>query len=230
MKAGVTKDLLQTVMDSKRNHKAKQIVGLLSGNTKILSVPEDSVTQWEMFYEEVIGFKVDLSKIKVKNNKSGFSQPIIIAKDTSYLDVSKLCDQLLAGKETLNSCRIENIERSKNRRTSDETYVVYIRDDFSLKSFRGMSREEVSSQSEFSTTMLEYLILKLFYWWFTNGKLLDCNETRCEVLCLATEHTDYPNESIWYFDGIMNRKNGFGYCGYSHNVTLSRYFYREISY
>ncbi len=145
-----------------------------------LGIP-DPCREWERFYLEVWGTKVDFSQLDLPAKAEGFNWLIIMLEG---LTPNKLFDKC---KESFVSWRYtEDLNTIKSVRTADKTYAVWVRDRIEAdEENKNKSANDCEKEGLKGSTLEERLLLELFYHWRTCKHLDINNVTLCSGSCYS---------------------------------------------
>lgn len=181
-----------------------------------IQTEEEQLSEWQRFYAEVFGDN-DVRSINpdMPPEKEGFNWLIVIRKGLTMNEVLKV----MRTKFTV-SCRIgDNLDEGVpvNDRIADKDYVIRIRD-------RTEADEELKSRSAYfllkenilTLTLLERLVLDLFYFW-KNGEHLDIENL---TLCAGSRYSDGDVPNVCWSLGA--RKVCIDWCNPVNSYDLLR--------
>lgn len=160
------------------------------------------VTELQKFYWEVFGMKVDFSHVTIPDDPGGFGWVVIVAMGLTinrvwgvYKHLFNVCVEDRWGL----SDDFDKVIVFNERTPSDGSYARRFRDRVEAdKENACLLPSQLPSGGE-NITLLERLLLGLWYWWRT-GKQLDNKEGRdacIETLCAGSKYVGYdsPNQS-----------------------------------
>ena len=156
------------------------------------------IGDWTRFYREVLGIEADLANVAIPADPGGFGWPVIVLGDMN-MTMSRAWQECKARFTCWSSWGYNpNWDEvvPRNDRTSEQTYAVSFRDcveaDEELKS---LSANQLAERRVKGITLLERMLLELWYHWKT-GKHLDQNNW---TLCSGSRSADgdVPN-ACWY--------------------------------
>lgn len=135
--------------------------------------------EWQKFYQEVFGIAVDLSAVAIPDEKLGFGWVVMVADGLVLNQVWAKCKEKFPSYFYLG----DDLDKAVpvNDRTTETAYAKRFRDrveaDEELKDF---SADQLKKRHVQSITLLERLLLELWYFWKTGGQHLDIqNITLC---------------------------------------------------
>ena len=148
------------------------------------TVKNDIVASWELFYREIFGLTVDLSKLKLPPSREGFDRGIVVAGGLTLNQVYATCEKHFP----CSSCH-KDLDASipKSDRVSTETYAICVRDRIEAdEELKNLSADNLDSKKMKGETLLERMLHELKYFLET-GKHLDlenwtlCNGSRSSI-------------------------------------------------
>ncbi|MDD5340999.1 MAG: hypothetical protein PHC97_01025 [Patescibacteria group bacterium] len=146
-----------------------------------LGIPDPRL-EWERFYEEVFGIKVDLSNLVLPQKQDGFNWLLVMAEG---LIPNRLFDKF---KERFATYRYyDDLNTITSVRKTDKTYAIWLRDRIEAdEENKNLSANKCKELNINGVTLEERLLLELFYHWRTN-KHLDINNV---TLCSGSRYSD----------------------------------------
>jgi hypothetical protein len=132
--------------------------------------------EWEKFYQEIFGIKIDLSSITLPEKQDGFERLLIMAVG---LTPNRLFDKC---EERFQSWRsTDNLDAFiESARTAKRTYAIWLRDRIEADDEnQNLSANECGKLGIIGITLEERFLLELFYNWRTNKHLDVNNYTLC---------------------------------------------------
>ncbi|MBI3627750.1 MAG: hypothetical protein HY220_03355 [Candidatus Sungbacteria bacterium] len=157
----------------------REIVALvLPKKPKGTKQSEDETSEWTRFYREVFSLELDLAGLVLPQKPKGFNWLIVVAAGLTPNRAYAECEKRFSC-----WCHAEDLDeatRGRNDREPTKTYAVRLRDrveadnELNSKSANDLTREKISG-----VTLLERLILELWYHWKTGGHLDIDNVTLC---------------------------------------------------
>ncbi|MFA6447053.1 MAG: hypothetical protein WCW31_02220 [Patescibacteria group bacterium] len=168
----------------------------------VFSVPDDSVslvpvegwaTDYTRFYKEVFNLTVDFTNVKIPWDHPGFDWVVMIAQGLTMNQTWAKCTRYIHS-YTPPSQNLDSTV-TVNDRTSATAYAIRVRGrEESDEENAGFSADVLANRKvcglmnlKQNITLLEYLVLCLWYNWKTRGKLLD---TGTVTLCAGSRHED----------------------------------------
>ena len=148
---------------------------------------ETHLKEYVRFYHEVFGLKVDLASVELPPETKGFGWTVAIAKELGDKPLNTAlaaCEKLFPTGHYINEGNddpdVENI--FFNERSSKEgSYAIRVRNRIQAdKENANLSADDIESRGIPTMTLLERVVLELFYFWKT-GKHLDTR--RISTLC-----------------------------------------------
>ena len=165
-----------------------------------LGIP-DPRKEWEQFYQEVFGKKVDFSELELPGEAEGFNWLIIMMEGLTPNKLFAKCQERFASWRYT-----DDLDAIKSVRTADKTYSVWVRDRIEAdEENKNKSANDCEKEGIKAITLEERLLLELFYHWRT-GKHLDINNV---TLCSGSRDPDGDVPRV-YFNG---RKVSVHYYG-----------------
>lgn len=139
------------------------------------------LAEWERFYLDVFGIKVDLSSVKGPKPKPGFGRLIVVIPEMTPQKVFDKCQKLFTCWKYTDQSLDEVIDFSKEARSAkDGPYAVWFRDvveaDPKLKNF---SANNLAKKKISGITLTERLLYELVYFRETGEHLDIQNWTLC---------------------------------------------------
>ncbi len=151
--------------------------------------PSDWSAEWaefyqEEFYREVFGLTVDLSEVKLPPETEGFGWTLAIAKelgDKPLARVLAVCGRLFPTRSYLGDDPDQSVLANDRDPRIIGSYAISVRDRVEAdKENKDISANTVKSRNMVTMTMLERIVLELFYFWKTGNNHLDIqNWTLC---------------------------------------------------
>lgn len=144
------------------------------------NTPADGwVVELTRFYQEVLGMTVDLSGVKIPDDSGGFGWVVIVAKDLTLNRVYAKCRDLFP----CSSYYGDDLDNKvpKNDRVAQDNYARRFRNRVEAdEENKNTSASHLANQAGDNVTLLERLLLELWYHWKTGGGHLDLlNWTMC---------------------------------------------------
>ncbi len=143
-------------------------------------VPVDGwATEWQRFYSEVFGLQVDLSKVQISDDPGGFGWVVMVTKGLTLNRVYAKCRDLFP----CSSYYGDDLDTKvpKNDRVAQDNYARRFRNRVEAdEENKNTSANQLTKQAGDNITLLERLLLELWYHWKTGGGHLDLlNWTMC---------------------------------------------------
>ena len=176
--------------------------GMLSeGIRRILKREEESpdlISDWQKFYQEVFGIKVDFSNLEIPERQKGFDRLIIIAKGMTSQRLFDKCQELFSCQKWTDKSldKVVNSERTAEK----GPYAIWLRNRVEAdEELKNLSADDLKKQSIIGITLEERLIYELKYFKET-GKHLDIKSI---TLCSGSRFSDgfVPNVR-WSIDRL----------------------------
>lgn len=158
-------------------------VSILDTPPRAASVSTEPVggwaAEWTQFYREVFGMEVNLAGVVIPEGQPGFGWVVMIAQNLSLNQAWEVCKRLFP----CNSYIGDGLDRAvpTNDRTSGAAYARRFRNRVEAdKENKNMSANSLAKQAVQGITLLERIVLELWYFWKTGGGHLDLvNLTLC---------------------------------------------------
>ena len=156
--------------------------------------------RWQKFYREVFGFKSaflkrEFKKLRVPAGRDGFERLLVILKGLECNQVFDICAKRFTSSrwtDDLNSAIVEN------DREPTQIYAIWIRDRVEAdEENKNLSADDLQSRNDPGLTLLERLVLELFYHWET-GEHLDIQNI---TLCAGSRYSDDVVPSVHWRPG-----------------------------
>jgi hypothetical protein len=147
-------------------------------------VVDEKIADWVKFYHEVFGLDLDPTEIKLPAERDGFNWIIAVVKGLTNDGVFEIC-----AKRFKSWRYYDDLDKAvtQNDREPTETYVVRVRDRVGADEEHKDKSANVTTQAGIKgTTILERMLLELWYHWKT-GKHLD-KETL--TICSSSRYAD----------------------------------------
>lgn len=196
--SGVLKELFRQIDDGSVSF--LQLQALLEHRNPFESMidVEKQVKDWEIFYQEVFGMKVDFFELPIPKHQPGFDRLIIITESMIPERLFNKCKDLFPCWKWTDKNLNEIIE--SERTANNGPYAIWIRDrveaDEELKNF---SANNLKKQDIQGITLEERLLYELKFFQET-GKHLDVKNIN---LCTGSRHDDGSVPSVhWSGDKI----------------------------
>ncbi len=142
--------------------------------------------EWTRFYREVFGLHVDLSGVAIPDEKPGFGWVVMVADGLTLNRVWEKCEEKFPSCFFLLGDDLDKV-MSRNDRTAELAYARRFRDRVEAdEELKNVSANQLAERHIRSTTLLERLLLELWYFWKT-GRHLDiqnitlCAGSRCSL-------------------------------------------------
>lgn len=192
--AGEIADVLQVILDKKEFHSI-----LLQPRQALVSlIPADGwAAEYQRFYREVFSLTVDFAGVEISAKQSGFGWAMYVPKGMATNQAwAKANERFLC-----HSYIGDDLDRAvpKNDRTSIEAYAMRFRDRVEAdEENKYLSANTLAKRKTQNITLLERIILELWYHWRT-GQHLDVNNV---TLCAGSRLSDGSVPSADW-DGIQ---------------------------
>lgn len=143
------------------------------------TTPADWRQDWQKFYQEVFGLTVDFSQVELKDDPGGFGWAVFVASGLTLNGVYAKCRDRFP----CSSYYGDDLDKAvpHNDRTSATAYAKRFRNRVEAdEENKNLSANTLTKQKAQSNTLLERLLLGLWYNWRTGGGHLDLlNWTLC---------------------------------------------------
>ncbi len=143
------------------------------------TTPADWRAEMERFYQEVLCLKVDFSSVEIGDDPGGFGWVMIVAQGLTLNQVWAKCrDRFPCSSDYGDDL---DTKVPKNDRTSKTAYAKRLRNRVEAdEELKNLSANDLTKQKIQGITLLERLLLELWYHWKTGGGHLDLlNWTLC---------------------------------------------------
>lgn len=151
--------------------------------------------EWQRFYQEVFGIAVDLSSVAIPNEQPGFGWMIVVAKSITLNQVWAKCKEKFASYSYFGDNLDEVVPI--NDRNSEAAYAKRFRDRAEAdEELKNLSANQLKKRKIKSITLLERLLLELWYFWKT-GQHLDIQNI---TLCAGSQCLDGAVPNVYWFD------------------------------
>jgi len=154
--------------------------------------PDDAAhwrAEWTKFYKKVFNLDVNLSAVAIPDEREGFGWFVIALKDLTLNSVYAKGAKKYPSWKFYNDLdkSVPVNERDPNR---DGTYAIRLRDRVEAdEEFKNLSANRIAETKipPQNITLLERLLLELWYFWKTGGQHLDVQSI---TLCVASRFRD----------------------------------------
>ncbi|PIT88582.1 MAG: hypothetical protein COU29_02280 [Candidatus Magasanikbacteria bacterium CG10_big_fil_rev_8_21_14_0_10_36_32] len=141
------------------------------------------VKEWIKFYKEIFGLAINVSNIFIPPKIKGFNRPMIIAREIgdSPLEMTMVtCQRLFSYISYIGDNPDELISVTNRNPRYKGSYAIRVRDGIEAdEENKNLSADDIRSQSMITMTLLERIILELFYFWKTGQHLDNQHWTLC---------------------------------------------------
>lgn len=139
----------------------------------------DYITDWQNFYQEVFGMKVDFSKLRISEKRKDFNRLIIVAKGMTPQKLFDKCKELFLSWKWTSKSLDEAVSHS-DRTAEKESYTIWIRDRVEAdRELKNLSANALKERKLAGITLEERLLLELKYFKKTKKHLDIQNITLC---------------------------------------------------
>ncbi len=165
--AGKVADVLQVILDNPEFAKALPPSNL---------IPADGwAAEWRRFYNEVFSLEVDLADVEISPEQPGFGWVVMVAQNLTLNQVWIKCKERFRTYSYVG----DDLDATQDR-TSSGAYAKRFRNRVQAdEENRNFSANTLAEQEASSITLLERLLLELWYHWRTGEHLDDENVTLC---------------------------------------------------
>lgn len=176
-KAEEVAEWLQVVVKNENFYSFLTAPRSASANT---DTPADGwAAEWQRFYQGIFGLQVDLSKVQIVDDPGGFGWVVMVAKGLTLNRVYAKCRDLFSCSSYCGDDLDNRVP--KNDRVAGDSYARRFRNRMEAdEENKSTSANQLASQEGDDITLLERLLLELWYHWKTGGGHLDLvNWTIC---------------------------------------------------
>lgn len=175
----ITLEQAQAWIRLKKTTQRGKLRKLFIGDTKSATWANEHVR----FYQEVFGLKVDLSKVKLPPETKGFGWTVAIAKELGDKPLAKAlaaCEKLFPTYSYLGDNPDKSVPTNDRDPRRDGSYAIRVRDrEEADEELKDMSANDIKSRGLATMTLLERIVLELFYFWKFKNHLDIKNWTLC---------------------------------------------------
>lgn len=158
-----------------------------------------SAHEWTEFYRKVFGFKANLSGVAIPPEEPGFGWVVMVPKGLTLNLVWAKCKELFPTYSYLG----DDLDKAvtKNDRTSQTAYAKRFRDRVEAdEELKNLSANQIAEKKIQGITLLERLLLELWYFFQTGGGHLDLQNI---TLCAGSRNFDgLVPYVLWDGDGL----------------------------
>ena len=167
----------------------------LRGNIEVTEL----LTEWERFYLDTFGIKVDLSSVKVPKHQAGFDRLIVVIPETTPQKVFDKCQGLFSCWKYTDKSLDEVINFSfQARLVEDASYAIWLRDRVEAdEELKNLSANTLAERNISGIKLEERLIYELKYFDET-GKHLDLKNY---TLCSGSRFHDGDVPGVYWSSG-----------------------------
>jgi len=172
------------------------------------------ITDWQNFYNDVFGIKVDFSDLQIPNKQSGFDRLIVVAKGmTTQLFYDKCKELFTCWKWT--DKNLDKVVESE-RTAKNSAYAIWIKNKVEAdKELKNLSADDLKQKNITGITLEERLIYELKYFKETGSHLDFKNIT----LCTGSRCSGCVPDVVWRLDVF---RVGWSSSGYRDGLLRSR--------
>lgn len=194
--ASVMKMVVDSVRDPEQVHRYLQrivdtqdFISILyqPSSASVDTTPKDGwASEWTRFYHEVFGLTVDWEGIKLSDDQPGFGWTVYVASGITQNRVWAKCRDMFP----CNSYFGDDLDRvvPTNARTSSSAYAKRFRNRVSAdEELKNMSANDLAKREIKGITVLERMLMELWYHWKTGGGHLDLVTV---TLCAGSRNAD----------------------------------------
>lgn len=149
------------------------------------ATPDSKIGEWQRFYQDVFGWDKDFSNLQIPPERDGFGWLVIVAEG---LTLNRVFDKCTKRMKTW--AWADDLDKAvpKNDREAKTDYAVWVRDRVEAdEELKNLSANQLAEKGIPGITLLERLILELFYFWKSRGKHLDLKNV---TLCAGSRYSD----------------------------------------
>ncbi len=143
------------------------------------TTPADWRQEWQKFYQEVFGLTTDLSGVELKDGPGGFGWAVFVAQGITLNQAYAKCRDRFPSSSTYG----DDLDKAvpENERTAATAYAKRFRNRVEAdEENKNLSANTLTKEKIQGNTLLERLLLELWYNWRTGGGHLDLlNWTLC---------------------------------------------------
>ncbi len=171
-----------------------------SAPVKAILARDKWLERWQNFYRLVFGIKsstlrAEFKKLRVPLRRAGFYRLVVVLKGLDCNQVFGICAKSFPSwrwTEDLNGAIVHN------DREPTQNYAIWIRDRVEAdEENKNLSADDLQSRDHLGMTLLERLLLELFYHWET-GRHLDIENW---TLCAGSRYSDGRVPFVLYASG-----------------------------
>lgn len=160
------------------NRTPKQLELFLKGQNPFAADSPTSVYDWQRFYTKFFGTAFDFSDVKIPGKQPGFDWLIVVAKGFTPNKVFEVCQKHFPCWRYRND--LDKETEGRNDRESKEHYAIWVRSRQEAdEELKNLSAEDLKEKGVKGITLLERLLLELWYWKETSEHLDVKNITLC---------------------------------------------------
>ncbi len=179
----------------------------------------EQLTDWRHFYREVFSF-TDTESINptLPLETTGFNWLVVVRKG---LTLNKVLE-VMCTKFNVYSYIGDDLDKGvpTNDRTADNDYTISVRDCVEAdEENKKLSANQIKEKRTISMTLLERLLLELFYFWETGGQHLDIRNV---TLCSGSRYSGGGVPSVCWDSDSSKVSIGWYHTGYSDGDLRAR--------
>ena len=149
------------------------------------TTPDTKAGEWQEFYQDVFGWDTDFSNLQIPPERDGFGWLIVVTKG---LTINLVFDKLTERTKTWRYTNDLDKAVTENDREPNTDYCLWIRDRVEAdEKNKNLSANQLKAKGIPGITLLERLILELFYFWKSRGQHLDLKNI---TLCAGSRLSD----------------------------------------
>ena len=166
-------------------------------SAQINTTPADWRQEWQKFYQEVFGLTTDLSDVELKDDPGGFGWAVFVAQGLTLNQAYAKCRDRFP----CSSVYGDGLDKAvpQNDRTSVTSYTKRFRNRVEAdEENKNLSANDLAKQKIQGNTLLERLLLGLWYHWRTGGGQLDLLNW---ALCCGSRYRDGGAPCVGWGEG-----------------------------
>ncbi|MDP3727241.1 MAG: hypothetical protein Q8R35_01225 [bacterium] len=192
-----------TDLDLVKPDELRRFITARAAELRGASQPTPNPLEWIKFYREVFGIELDFTGVHIPAARPGFNWPIVVVEgmtaNRAYDECAKRFPSWRSTKD------LDEAVAGRNDRDPNATYVVLVRDRIEAdQELKNKSAEDLRRAKIAGVTLLERILLELWYFWKTGNHLDVQNVTLCsgsrdadgDVPCTRW-HGEFRIGSVW---------------------------------